>query len=101
MQAVVLAAVSMLGSAGGADAQRALFDTMTRSSSTPEVAAAAAAALETIGGATARSQAALIAKYRAAYAPNADGEGQSEEPEQPTASAPTPAPDVASANDNE
>jgi HEAT repeat protein len=60
---VVTAAASALGNAGGAEAQQALLDVLTSSSSSDDVRRAAAEALQSMGGAGARDHAELIAKW--------------------------------------
>jgi len=60
---VVTAAAGQLANAGGADAQQALLDVLTASSSNDDVRRAAAEALQSMGGAAARDHADLIAKW--------------------------------------
>jgi HEAT repeat protein len=61
--AVVSAAASALGTAGGSDAQQALLDVLTASSSTDESRRAAAQALDGMGGAASRDHADAIKRW--------------------------------------
>ena len=62
-ESVVLRAARQLGNVGGSDVQTALYDVMLRSSSSASLKKATAMALERMGGALARTQADVIAKY--------------------------------------
>jgi len=61
-------AMSQLASVGGPEAERALLDVMTSRSSAAELRQSAAAALEQMGGPTARDNAALIDQLKEAPA---------------------------------
>lgn len=73
---VVSAAAGALANAGGADAQQALLDVLTRSSSNDETRRAAAEALQGMGGAAARDHADLISRWVEPAAQEESTEGE-------------------------
>jgi HEAT repeat protein len=76
---VVTAAAGALGTAGGSDAQQALLDVLTRSSSSEDTRRAAAEALQSMGGAASRDHADLISPWLTEQV-EASGDDESGEP---------------------